>query len=430
MKKNTYIKNLEWRGMIHNYVPGLAEQLNKEITSGYIGFDMTAPSLHIGNLATIMLAKHLQMCGHKPIIVLGGATSMAGDPSFKATERKLLSREQIEENQKKIQYQFDNFLDFSKTSVTGAELVNNYDWFADYSFLKFIRDIGKYITINYMMAKDSVKNRLEQGLSFTEFSYQLMQAYDFYYLYKNKQVKLQLGGADQWGNLTTGVELIRKKLGKEAFALTTPLITKKDGTKFGKSEGGENIWLDQNMTSPYKFYQFWLNVSDEDAKQLIKIFTLLAPEQIEQLNEEHNKMPNKHILQNALAKEITTMVHSIESYQKAHKTASIVFGKDIEQFNLLTEKELIEALDGLLHIDVNKEIVKNSMVDPILLLSEYTKNLICQSKSEAKRLIQERGVSINRNKIINCEPLQINTIKEKFIIVQKGKKKHYLLKLV
>jgi tyrosyl-tRNA synthetase len=424
---NNYISNLEWRGMVHNYVPGLDEQLNVEVTSGYLGVDLTASSLHIGNMAAIMLAKHLQLCGHKPIILLGGATSMAGDPSFKTTERKLMTREEIMYNQQRIEHQFSNFLDFSPRTSIAAEVLNNYDWFVTYGFLDFIRDVGKHITVNYMMSKDSVKKRLEHGLSFAEFSYQLMQGYDFYYLYKNKGVKLQLGGADQWGNLTTGVELIRKKLGADSFALTTPLITKQDGSKFGKSEGGANVWLDPQMTSPYKFYQFWLNLPDEDAKRFIKVFTLLGKEEIEQLCVEHDKMPHNHLLQSVIAKEVTTMVHSFESYQKAYKASKIIFGDDIELFNELDDDTIIEAFDGLPQITISKDLFIAYGQDPIGLLYEYTNGLVCQSKSEARRLIQGGGISINKTRITEQADIHLQPIKGRFMIIQKGKKSHYLV---
>ena len=424
---DNYISSLKWRSMVHNYVPGLEEQLSKEVTSGYIGVDLTAPSLHIGNMAAIMLAKHLQLSGHRPIILLGGATSMAGDPSFKAKERKLMAREEIMYNQHKIEHQFSNLLDFSPHSSVAAEVVNNYDWFANYHFLDFIREIGKHITVNYMMSKDSVKNRLEHGLSFAEFSYQLMQGYDFYYLYKHKGVKLQLGGADQWGNLTTGVELIRKKLGAEAFALTTPLITKQDGSKFGKSEGGANVWLDPEMTSPYKFYQFWFNLADEDCKRFIKVFTLLDKEEIEQLCVEHDKMPHNHLLQTVIAKELTTMVHSAESYQKAYKASKVIFGDDIQLFNDLDDDMILEAFDGLPQIIVSKELFISNIQDPISLLYDYTNGLVCQSKSEARRLIQGGGVSINKVKITDHTKFDLQLIKGRFVIIQKGKKSHYLV---
>lgn len=424
---NRYISNLEERGMIHNFVPGLSDQLDKETTPGYIGFDLTAESLHIGNMAAIMLAKHLQLAGHKPIILLGGATSMAGDPSFKVEERRLLSRDEIINNQEKIKLQFDKFLDFSTNTNIRAEIFNNYDWFKEYNFVNFIRDVGKHITINYMLSKDSVKNRLEYGLSFAEFSYQLMQGYDFYYLYKNKGVKLQLGGADQWGNLTTGLELIRRKIGGEAFALTTPLITKQDGTKFGKSEGGQNVWLDPKMTSPYKFFQFWLNVSDADAKKLIKAFTLLSIEEISNICIEHDKAPHNYILQHALAKEVTTLVHSKDAYEQSYKASKIIFGNDISLFYGLIDSTILEAFDGVARIDISRSILDSGSFDIVSFLSKDTNGIICNSKLEAKRMLEGGGIRINKVKVDGEFSDAIELINNKYIVVQKGKKNHYLV---
>ncbi len=348
-----FVAELQWRGMVHDMTPGTEEQLAKEMTAAYIGFDPTASSLHIGNLATIMLLKQFQLAGHKPIAVVGGATGMIGDPSGKSEERNLLEEEVLRYNQQCIKKQLAKFLDFD-CGANSAEIVNNYDWLKEFSFLEFLRVAGKHITVNYMLAKDSVKTRLEQGISFTEFSYQLLQGYDFYHLYTTKNVKLQMGGSDQWGNITTGTEFIRRKAGGEAFALTAPLITKADGTKFGKSEGG-NVWLDPELTSPYKFYQFWLNASDEDAPKLIRVFSLLGKEEIEELEIEHAEAPHLRVLQKALAEDITVRVHSSEDYEMSVKASMILFGKSTtEDLESLDEKTLLAVFEGVPMAEITK----------------------------------------------------------------------------
>jgi len=423
-----FIAELRWRGMLHDMMPGTEEQLKKEMTTAYIGFDPTAPSLHIGNLATIMLLKHFQLCGHKPVALVGGATGMIGDPSGKSEERKLLDEETLRFNQEAIGKQLAKFLDFD-CGANSAEIVNNYDWFKDISFLQFLRDAGKHITVNYMMAKDSVKNRFESGISFTEFSYQLLQGYDFYHLYVTKNIRLQMGGSDQWGNITTGTEFIRRKAGGEAFALTTPLVTKSDGTKFGKSEGG-NVWLDPEMTSPYKFYQFWLNVSDEDVSRLIRVFSLLSREEIEALEKEHQAAPHLRVMQKALAKDITIRVHSEEDYKMSVKASEILFGKSTnEDFESLNEKTLLSVFEGVPTVELTKEEYE-SAANVTDLLSEKTKGLIFASKGEARRMISGGGVSINRKKVNSPdEPAGFNLIRNKYLIVQKGKKNYYFIKV-
>ncbi|MTI19759.1 tyrosine--tRNA ligase, partial [Fulvivirga sp. RKSG066] len=392
-----FVAELKWRGMIHDIMPGAEEQLNKEMTAAYIGFDPTADSLHIGSLVQIMTLVHFQKAGHKPMALVGGATGMVGDPSGKSAERNLLNEEELNHNLKCVQQQLEKFLDFD-CGDNAAEVVNNYDWFKEMNFLDFIRDVGKHITINYMMAKDSVQKRLETGLSFTEFSYQLVQGYDFYYLYKNKNCKLQLGGSDQWGNIVTGTELIRRKAQGEAYAITTPLIKKADGSKFGKTEEG-NVWLDPKRTSPYKFYQYWLNASDEDAANYIRIFTLKSKEEIESLEKEHADAPHARALQKALAEDITVRVHSRADYEMAIKASNILFGKSTtEDLASLDEDTLLAVFDGVPQINVNKSDLNDSE-DYTTLLSDTTQGVIFKSKGEARRMLKQGGVSINKEKI-------------------------------
>ena len=421
-----FIEELTWRGMLHSIMPGTAEQLQKEITTAYIGIDPTAESLHIGHLASIMLLKHFQLSGHKPIALIGGATGMIGDPSGKSQERNLLDEQTLRHNQECIKKQLLKFLDFDKQNENVAEIVNNYDWMKDYGFLQFMRDIGKHLTVNYMMAKDSVQKRLETGLSFTEFSYQLIQGYDFLYLYKNKNCKLQMGGSDQWGNITTGSELIRRVTGGDAYALTCPLITKSDGGKFGKTEQG-NIWLDAKLTSPYKFYQFWLNVTDEDAEKYIKIFTLLDKSTISDLINQHKEAPHLRILQKTIAKELTITVHSEKDYNSAINASEILFGGGTnEMLNTFDEETLLSIFEGVpqFYVDFSKLDAGINVID---LLSVETS--VFPSKGDARRLIQGGGLSINKTKIADANVI-INTnnlLKSKYLLVQKGKKNYYLV---
>jgi tyrosyl-tRNA synthetase len=421
-----FIEELRWRGMIHDVMPGTEEYLNKQATAGYIGFDPTAVSLHIGNLATIMLLKHFQLAGHKPIALVGGATGMIGDPSGRSTEREFLSEDTLKRNQLGIKNQLEKFLDFS-SGDNGAEIVNNYDWFRNIGFLEFLREAGKHLTVNYMLAKESVKKRLEIGLTFTEFSYQLLQGFDFYYLYKHKNVRLQMGGSDQWGNITAGTELIRRKDGGEAFALTAPLVTKADGTKFGKSEGG-NVWLDASLTSPYQFYQFWLNVSDEDASKLIRVYTLLDKPTIESLEAEHAPAPHTRVLQRALAKEVTTLVHSEQEYYKAVEASEILFGKGTaETLQSLDESTLVAVFEGVPQVEINKNSLQS---DTASFLSIHTQSLIFPSKGEAKRMISGGGVSINMVKVENADQsMSFELLHNKYLIVQKGRRNFYLVKV-
>ena len=427
--KINFIEELRWRGMLHDMIPGLEEHLKKEMTVAYIGFDPTAPSLHIGNLAAIMLLKHFQLAGHKPIALVGGATGMIGDPSGKSAEREFLSEQTLRDNQIGIQKQLENFLEFG-SGVNSAELVNNYDWFKEFSFLGFLREAGKFLTVNYMMSKDSVKTRLETGISFTEFSYQLLQGYDFYHLYKTKNVRLQMGGSDQWGNITTGTELIRRKEGHDeeateraAYALTTPLVTKSDGTKFGKSESG-NIWLDAEKTSPYQFYQFWLNANDADAESWIKIFTFLDKPTIDHLIEEHKKDASKRLLQKTLAKEVTVFVHGQLEYDKAIETTEKLFSNTTAAAEDLSEDDL-HHLEGIVKINYNvKKLDTNT--DVVSFLAETN---IFPSKGEARKNVQGGGVSINRKKIEDIQ-LVIDSsmlLHGKYLLVQKGKKNYYLV---
>ena len=410
--------------MIHDIMPGTEDEFNKGMTSAYIGFDPTADSLHIGSLVQIMTLVHLQKSGHKPYALVGGATGMVGDPSGKSQERNLLSEEVLQHNLNGVEKQLRQFLNFD-SGENKAEIVNNYDWFKGLGFLEFIRDVGKHITVNYMMSKDSVKNRLETGMSFTEFSYQLVQGYDFWWLYTNKKCKVQLGGSDQWGNIVTGTELIRRKSSGEAFAVTTPLIKKADGTKFGKTEGG-NVWLDRDKTSPYKFYQYWLNASDEDASNYIRIFTLLSKEEIEALEKEHSEAPHLRILQKALAKDITIRVHSDKDLEMAIKASSILFGKSTtEDLQMLDESTLLAVFDGVPQAKIKKASLQLNAVD---FLSEASGNIVFASKGEARRMIKGGGVSINKQKITDGEiELSIDLLQNKYVLVQKGKKNYYLL---
>src|SRR6056297_3472894 len=426
-----FVEELRWRGMLHNIMPGTEEQLNKEMTAAYVGIDPTAPSLHIGHLTSVMLLKHFQRAGHKPIVLLGGATGMIGDPSGKSKERNLLEEETRRYNEAALKHQFSNFLDFHSRKDNAAEMVNNYDWMKEYSFIQFIRDIGKHITVNYMMSKDSVKKRLGEdavyGMSFTEFTYQLVQGTDFYHLFKEKNCKLQMGGSDQWGNITTGTELIRRKLGGEAYALTCPLITKADGGKFGKTEEG-NIWLDPEFTSPYKFYQFWLNVSDADAEKYIRIFTILSKEEVEKLIEEHREEPHRRHLQQRLAKEVTVMVHSQEEYDKAVAASKILFGKSTtDELKSLDEKTFLDVFQGVPVYDVDRSKL-DSGIQLQELLAEETD--VFGSKGEVKRLVKGGGLSINKEKIpsIDTSVTSDALLNKKYILGQKGKKNYFILK--
>ncbi|MCH8316879.1 MAG: tyrosine--tRNA ligase [Bacteroidetes bacterium] len=424
-----FIEELKWRGMIHDMMPGTEEALQKGMAAGYIGFDPTAPSLTIGNFAPVMLLLHFQRAGHKPIALIGGATGMIGDPSGKDTERKLLDPEILKNNEEIIKKQLSKFLDFD-CGKNSAEIVNNAEWFSNINLLEFLRDTGKHLTISYMLAKDSVKKRLETGMSFTEFSYQLIQAHDFLWLYKNKNCSIQMGGSDQWGNITSGTELIRRKARGEAFALTCPLIAKSDGSKFGKTEEG-NIWLDPQMTSPYKFYQFWINCSDEDAGKLIRYFTFFTRDEIVNLEKQHAEAPHQRILQKALAKDITIRVHSEEDLNNAIKASEILFGTGTtDTLKTLKEDMLLSVLEGVPRVEINRSDLKN-VANVTDFLSVTTKGVIFSSKGEAKRMIQGGGVSINKTKI--SEPGQaadIELLQDKYILVQKGRKSYYLVKVV
>lgn len=416
--------------MIHDMMPGTEEQLQKEMTSAYVGIDPTADSLHIGHLVSVMMLKHLQRAGHRPIALVGGATGMIGDPSMKSAERNLLDEATLRHNQDSIKKQLSKFLDFDSDAPNAAKLVNNYDWMKDYSFLNFIRDIGKHLTVNYMMAKDSVKKRLSSessvGMSFTEFSYQLLQGYDYLFLYQNEDCRLQMGGSDQWGNITTGTELIRRKTGGEAFALTCPLITKADGGKFGKTESG-NVWLDRRYTSPYKFYQFWLNVSDADAARYIKIFTDLSQEEIATLEEEQAAAAHLRPLQKRLAKEITVMVHSLEDYEAAVEASNILFGNSThESLMKLDEDTLLAVFEGVPQFEVSRDEL-SAGVKAIDLLTE--KAPVFASKGEMRKLVQSGGISINKDKLADAETVIdcSSLLNEKYMLVQRGKKNYYLL---
>ncbi len=425
-----FIKELTWRGMIHTMMPGTEEQLAKEMTTAYLGIDPTADSLHIGHLCGVMMLRHFQRCGHKPLALVGGATGMIGDPSGKSAERNLLDEATLRHNQEAIKKQLAKFLDFDSDAPNRAELVNNYDWTKDVSFLDFAREIGKHITVNYMMAKESVQKRLNgearDGLSFTEFTYQLLQGFDFLHLYQEKGCRLQLGGSDQWGNITTGSELIRRKLGGEGFALTCPLITKADGGKFGKTESG-NVWLDPRYTSPYKFYQFWLNVSDEDAEKYLKIFTFLTKEEIEGLAREHAENPGLRPLQKRLAKELTVMVHSEEEYNAAVEASQILFSnKAQDALRSLDEKTLLDVFEGVPQFTVEKAKIEAGIPVLDLLASETA---VFPSKGEARKMVQGGGVSINKEKV--SDPNAVigadSLLQGKYVLAQRGKKNYYLL---
>lgn len=430
MGKINFVKELEWRGMINNIMPGTEEQLNKEMTSAYVGIDPTADSLHIGHLVGIMMLKHLQRAGHRPIALIGGATGMIGDPSMKSQERVLIDEATLRHNQECLRKQLEKFLDFNSGAPNAAILVNNYDWMKNYSFLQFIRDVGKHLTVNYMMAKDSVKKRLaanaDHGMSFTEFSYQLLQGYDFLYLYEHEGCRLQMGGSDQWGNITTGTELIRRMNGGEAFAITCPLITKADGTKFGKTEGG-NVWLDPKRTSPYKFYQFWLNVSDEDAAKYIKIFTDLTQEDIAKLEEEQAADPGLRPLQKRLAKEITTMVHSAADYEMAVEASQILFSnKANDILHKIDESTLLSVFEGVPQFEISKAKLEEGIPAISLLTDEAA---VFPSKGEMKKMTQGGGVSINKEKLTdqNATISTADLLNGKYILAQRGKKNYYLL---
>ncbi|MDE6417199.1 MAG: tyrosine--tRNA ligase [Duncaniella sp.] len=428
-----FIEELTWRGMIHQMMPGTEEQLKKEMTTAYLGIDPTADSLHIGHLVGVMMLRHFQRAGHKPLALIGGATGMIGDPSMKSQERKLLDEETLRHNQEAIKKQLAKFLDFESDAPNAAELVNNYDWMKNFSFLDFIRDVGKHITVNYMMAKDSVKKRLSgesrEGMSFTEFSYQLCQGYDFLHLYKEKNCRLQLGGSDQWGNITTGTELIRRTVGGEAYALTCPLITKADGGKFGKTESG-NVWLDPRYTSPYKFYQFWLNVSDDDALKYIKIFTTLSREEIDELARQQEADPGSRALQRRLAEEITVLVHSREEYEAAVEASQILFSnKAGEILHRIDEDTLLQVMDGVPRFDIPRKALEEG-VKLADLLTDHAP--VFPSKGEMRKMVQGGGVSINKEKVTDpyaaaSTDLLLN---DKYILVQRGKKNYYLLTAV
>ncbi|MFD0990221.1 tyrosine--tRNA ligase [Mariniflexile jejuense] len=431
MIKN-FVEELTWRGMIHTVMPGAEEHLMEGMRSAYVGFDPTADSLHIGNLVPIMLLAHYQRCGHKPVALVGGATGMIGDPSGKSSERNLLDEKTLRHNQEAIKKQLSHFLDFESDANNAAVLVNNYDWMKNFSFLEFIRDVGKHITVNYMMAKDSVKNRISsdasEGMSFTEFTYQLVQGYDFLHLYKEKNCSIQMGGSDQWGNITTGTELIRRISGGKGFAITCPLITKSDGSKFGKSEGG-NVWLDAERTSPYKFYQYWLNTSDVDAEKYIKIFTFLTEEEIDALTKEHNEAPHLRVLQKRLAEEITTMVHSKDDLDNAIKASDILFGNstgdDLKQLN---EKTFLEVFDGVPLTEVAKADIENGL-DIIAALAE--KGGFLKSNSDARRALKENAVSVNKEKVQEDYTITSkDLINNKFVLLQRGKKNYFVLRIV
>ena len=423
-----FIEELKWRRMLQDYMPGIEEQLGKEMTCGYIGFDPTADSLGVGNLVQIMTLLHFQKAGHKPYVLIGGATGMVGDPSGKSKERNLLSEEVLQHNINCQKKQLEKLLDFD-CGTNSAVLVNNYDWFKNFNFLDFIRDVGKHITVNYMLAKDSVNSRLENGMSFTEFTYQLVQGYDFYFLHQNHNCKIQMGGSDQWGNIVTGVELIRKKNAGEAFAITTPLLVKGDGTKFGKTESG-NVWLDPAKTSPFQFYQFWLNSSDVDASNYIRIFTLLEKSEIESLEEEQAKSPHLRVLQKALAKDITIRVHSKEEFEMALETSEILFEKGTsESLKKLSTQDFLAIMEGVPQMEVSKSELENG-INVVEFLSEKT--TIFSSKGNAKKMIQGGGVSINKEKIndLNCQINTSHLINSCYVLVQKGKKNYYLVNVL
>jgi tyrosyl-tRNA synthetase len=425
-----FIEELKWRGMVHDMMPRTEEQLEKEMTSAYIGFDPTADSLHIGHLVSVMILKHFQRAGHRPIALIGGATGMIGDPSGKSQERNLLDEKTLRHNQECMRAQLAKFLDFDSQQPNSAVLVNNYDWMKEFSFLHFIRDIGKHITVNYMMAKDSVKKRLtgetSEGMSFTEFTYQLVQGYDYLFLYENYNCKLQMGGSDQWGNITTGTELIRRKVGGEAFALTCPLITKADGGKFGKTESG-NVWLDRRYTSPYKFYQFWLNVSDADAERYIKIFTALDKEEIEGLVAEQNAAPHLRPLQKRLAKELTIMVHSPEDFESAVEASQILFGNSTSEIlKKLDEATLLDVFAGVTQFEISAEALTKGIKAADLLVDNAA---VFPSKGEMRKLVQSGGISINKEKLLVPDEIIDSSylLGNRYLLVQKGRKTYFLL---
>lgn len=420
-----FIEELKWRGMIHDMMPGTEEQLTKEMTTAYVGIDPTADSLHIGHLVSIMMLKHFQVAGHKPLALVGGATGMIGDPSGKSEERNLLDENILRHNQECIKKQLLKFLDFDNSKPNNAEIVNNYDWMKEFSFLGFLRDVGKHLTVNYMMAKDSVKKRLETGLSFTEFTYQLVQGYDFLWLNEHKNCKLQMGGSDQWGNITTGTELIRRKNGGEAFALTCPLITKADGGKFGKTESG-NIWLDPEKTSPYKFYQFWLNCSDADSSKYIRIFSMFSKEEVEVLELQHNEAPHLRVLQKALAKDLTIRVHSEEDYEAAIEASEILFGKGTtDTLKRMSEDTLLSVFEGVPQCEVAKTDLENG-INIVDFVSDKTG--IFPSKGEVRRMLKDNGVSVNKEKVSEATIISSDMLlNQKYLIVQKGKKNYYLV---
>lgn len=432
MKQKNFVEELQWRGMIHDVMPETEEHLLEKMRSAYVGFDPTADSLHIGNLVPIMLLSFYQRCGHKPVALVGGATGMIGDPSMKNSERNLLDEETLKRNQEGVRNQLSQFLDFSENIENPATLVNNYDWMKEFSFLDFIRNVGKHITVNYMMAKDSVKTRLSgdsaDGLSFTEFTYQLIQGYDFVHLKRNLGCTLQMGGSDQWGNITTGTELIRRMDAGKGYALTCPLITKSDGSKFGKSEGG-NIWLDADRTSPYKFYQYWLNSADEDAEKYIKIFTFLDQETIEGLIAEHKEAPHMRLLQKRLAQEVTTTVHNEEEYEKAVKASEILFGNSTsDDLKTLDEKTFLDVFDGVPQAEISKEEIETG-IDIIAALAEKTGFL--KSNSEARRALKENSISVNKEKVGDDFKVSENDlINEQFVLLQRGKKNYFIIKAV
>ena len=431
MQKN-FVEELRWRCMLHDIMPETEDHLNQNITSGYIGFDPTADSLHIGSLVQIMILIHFQRAGHRPIALVGGATGMIGDPSGKSDERNLLDAEALQKNVDGIRNQLQKFLDFDPANPKAAQLVNNYDWTKDYSLIDFSRDIGKHLTVNYMMAKDSVKKRLgsdaKVGMSFTEFTYQLLQGYDFLHLYQNMNCKLQMGGSDQWGNITTGTELIRRKLGGKAYAITCPLITKADGTKFGKTEGG-NVWLDKTRTSPYKFYQYWLNASDEDAENYIKIFTLLNKVTIEGLIVQHQENPHMRLLQKTIAEEVTRMVHSEEDLQKAIQASQILFGRSTaEDLRNLDRQTFLEVFEGVPQSEISRSDLNNG-IDMIALLASHTAFL--KSNGEARRALSENSISVNKTKVNESYAIgSSDLIDDQYILLQRGKKNYFIVKVV
>ncbi|WP_296316221.1 tyrosine--tRNA ligase [Winogradskyella sp. UBA3174] len=430
---NKFVEELTWRGMLHDSMPGVEEHLTEAMRSAYVGFDPTADSLHIGNLVPIMLLAHYQRCGHKPFALVGGATGMIGDPSGKSSERNLLDEKTLRYNQNAIKNQLSHFLDFESNASNAAVLVNNYDWMKEFSFLEFIRDVGKHITVNYMMAKDSVKNRISSestndGMSFTEFTYQLVQGYDFLHLYKNNDCTIQMGGSDQWGNITTGTELIRRVGGGKGFAITCPLITKSDGSKFGKSEGG-NVWLDANRTSPYKFYQYWLNSSDEDAEKYIKIFTFLTKEAIEKIISEHSETPHLRLLQKRLAEEITIMVHSKDEFENAVSASQILFSKTFkDDIKILNEKTFLDVFEGVKQAEISKAEFEEGL-DMIGALAAKTNFL--NSNGDARRALKENAVAVNKVKVKEDYMLSSDDlINEKYVIISRGKKTNFILKVI